>query len=84
MRYENVTRNRRTKIDEMPSKYYPGQTWEKPTKEVKCCGEWIECRHFTNTCDHCNADYNQSGDRLAPREQWGEETGETWHDIIDL
>ncbi|MGB3203714.1 MAG: hypothetical protein WBB28_01860 [Crinalium sp.] len=39
------------------------------------CGEEVELAHFTNTCDKCGADYNSSGDRLAPREYWGEETG---------
>lgn len=37
--------------------------------------------HMTNTCDRCGVDYNMSGQRLAPREQWGEETGETYSDI---
>ncbi len=41
------------------------------------CGEDIECRDFTNTCQ-CGADFNMSGHRLAPRDQWGEETGEHW------
>jgi hypothetical protein len=30
----------------------------------------------------CGADYNMSGQMLAPREQWGEETGETVADIL--
>lgn len=48
---------------------------------VKCdCGEEIMCHGFTSTCE-CGADYNMSGQRLAPREQWGEETGETYADI---
>jgi hypothetical protein len=47
---------------------------------VKCgCGRKVECHDFTNTCD-CGADYNFGGQRLAPREQWGEETGEHWSD----
>lgn len=50
--------------------------------EVKCaCGRWVLCAGFTNTCE-CEADYNMSGTRLAPRSQWGEETGETASDII--
>jgi hypothetical protein len=46
--------------------------------------ECIECRAhvslsgFTNTCCECGADYSMDGSRLAPREQWGEETGEHW------
>ena len=44
------------------------------------CGQEVEFSGFTNTCE-CGADYNWSGDRLAPRSQWGEETGEHWSDI---
>lgn len=36
---------------------------------------------FLNTCD-CGRDYNGSGQLLAPRSQWGEETGETLADIL--
>jgi hypothetical protein len=43
------------------------------------CGSEVELRGFTNTCD-CGADYNMSGQRLAPRSQWGEETGEPWYE----
>lgn len=50
---------------------------------VKCdCGREVECSGFTSTCD-CGLDYNGSGQQLAPREQWGEETGEHWTDIIN-
>lgn len=51
-------------------------------------GECIECKHpvdldgFTNTCDGCGADYSMSGQQLAPREQWGEETGEAWWECL--
>jgi hypothetical protein len=50
-------------------------------------GECVNCKRrvtlsgFTNTCD-CGADYNSSGQLLAPRSQWGEETGETASDIL--
>ena len=47
---------------------------------VKCCGEEMICEDFTNTCDICGRDYNSAGQELAPRSQWGEETGETWQD----
>ena len=43
------------------------------------CGEEVELSHFTNTCE-CGIDYNMSGQLLAPRSQWGEETGEHWTD----
>ena len=36
---------------------------------------------WINTCD-CGADYNGSGQRLAPRYMWGEETGEHWCDTV--
>ena len=51
---------------------------ERKTKVIICdCGEDVECHDFTNTCQ-CGADFNMSGQRLAPRDQWGEETGEHW------
>lgn len=45
------------------------------------CGERVELIGFTNTCS-CGADYNRFGELLAPRSQWGEETGETVSDIL--
>ncbi len=45
---------------------------------VSCCNEDVRCHHFTATCEHCGADYNSAGQRLAPRSQWGKETGEHW------
>ena len=51
-------------------------------KAVTCdCGETVTCSGFTNTCT-CGADYNMSGQLLAPRAQWGEETGETADEIL--
>jgi hypothetical protein len=46
------------------------------------CGEAVELSAFTNTCSQCGRDYNMSGQELAPRSQWGEETGEHWADIL--
>ncbi len=46
------------------------------------CGEEVELEGFTNTCERCGNDYNASGQLLAPREQWGEETGETAADLL--
>lgn len=50
----------------------------------ECCGQefYLDC--FTNTCSECGADYNSSGQMLAPRSQWGEETGESVHDILSV
>lgn len=48
----------------------------------KCeCGGEVMLSGFTNTCK-CGADYNSSGQRLASREQWGEETGESLSEIL--
>lgn len=47
------------------------------------CGEEVYLTGFTNTCDGCNADYNMSGQLLADRSQWGEETNESLSDILD-
>lgn len=41
--------------------------------ECQCGGE-VYLEGFTNTCEQCGADYNLSGQRLAPRAQWCEET----------
>lgn len=46
------------------------------------CGAAVHLTSFTNTCHQCAADYNMSGSQLAPRSQWGEETGETVADIL--
>jgi len=46
---------------------------ELPSKYYSC---------DVNTCD-CGKDYNGSGQLLAPRSQWGEETGETYVDIMN-
>lgn len=52
---------------------------------LKCdCGAKVQLDGFTNTCDRCRADYNMSGQRLAPRSQWGEETGESLGDILRI
>jgi len=45
------------------------------------CARHVTLSGFTNTCE-CGADYNMAGQRLAPRSQWGEETGETADDIL--
>lgn len=47
---------------------------------LRCdCGARIEMYDaMTNSCDRCPREYNGSGSLLAPRECWGEETGEHW------
>lgn len=50
---------------------------------IRCnCGSEVLCGEFTNTCSNCGRDYNMSGQLLAPREQWGEDTGESLSDIL--
>lgn len=56
--------------------------WVAGLTEVMCCGEFVECYGFTNTCPTCSADFNMSGHQLAPRHLWGEETGESAADIM--
>jgi hypothetical protein len=49
---------------------------------LRCdCRRKVELWGFTNSCD-CGRDYNFAGQLVAPREQWGEETGEHWSDCI--
>jgi hypothetical protein len=48
------------------------------------CGEQLYLDCFTNTCEKCGADYNSAGQELAPRSQWGYETGESVQDILDV
>lgn len=51
---------------------------------LKCdCGEEIYLDLFTNSCD-CGRDYNRSGQLLSPRECWGEETGESLSEILNI
>lgn len=52
-------------------------THKEPAIGLCDCGCEVSLGGFTNTCE-CGADYNWSGQRLAPRECWGEETGEHW------
>jgi len=51
-------------------------------KTITCCDHELDCPEFTNTCPYCGADYNWAGQRLAPRSQWGEETGESLAEIM--
>jgi len=51
--------------------------------ECNDCGAGVALDGFTNTCV-CGADYNMSGQQLASRDQWGEETGERLSDILNI
>jgi hypothetical protein len=54
--------------------------YRRPAIGRCACGEAVALEAFTNTCPNCGRDYNMSGQELAPRSQWGEETGEHWTD----
>jgi hypothetical protein len=51
---------------------------------VVCCNEEIVCYDFTNTCSKCGRDYNFAGQSLAPRSEWGWDTGEHPDDIVNF
>jgi hypothetical protein len=44
--------------------------WIPSSTEMECCGRWISLDGFTNGCPVCHQEYNFSGQKLAPREQW--------------
>lgn len=57
--------------------------FNRPPKRVpvvRCdCGAKVHCEDgWANECDRCGTEYNGSGQQLAPRSQWGEETGEVF------
>lgn len=56
--------------------------WEPAIGQCEC-GEEVHLEGFTNTCE-CGRDYNLSGQLLADRSQWGEETGESLSDILSI
>ena len=59
--------------------------WTDPAIGIcDVCGCEVELSSFTNTCYQCGADYNSAGERLALREQWGEETQEYPADIARI
>jgi hypothetical protein len=56
-----------------------GNDFLRMRKIIKCdCGESLLLfDSMTNGCN-CGREYNGSGQELAPRRFWGEETGETF------
>jgi hypothetical protein len=60
---------------------YTNSNWEPGVIECVCGAEVTLAMSMTNTCAACERDYNGYGQLLAPREQWGEETGESSGDI---
>lgn len=61
------------------------RTWSyNEPAQLRCsCGAVVSLDGFTNACD-CGRDYNSCGSLLAPRSQWGEETGESLADILRI
>jgi hypothetical protein len=57
----------------------------EPTNTFPCanCGTGLERYRGEGdiSCPSCGAEHNSFGQRLAPRSQWGEETGESLSDI---
>jgi hypothetical protein len=55
---------------------------DRVVKVVRCtCGGEVVCVDaWANTCgsDTCTTEWNGFGQRLAPRQFWGEETGESF------
>ena len=62
--------------------YYESEFRYRVPAQILCCEEWMSLGKFTNTCTYCGCDYNGSGQLLASRSHWGEETGEHWTDCI--
>jgi hypothetical protein len=54
----------------------------EPAIGICDCGEEVVLQGFTCTCHGCGADYNSAGQKLAPRSQWGCETGESVAEIL--
>ncbi len=69
---------------------YPGRIrrWTNRYKNPrlgKCdCGETVILDSFTCECEKCGQLYNSSGQKLAPPEQWGWDTGEDPNDILRI
>tara|TARA_Y100001958_G_C21137991_1_gene477454 strand:- start:195 stop:647 length:453 start_codon:yes stop_codon:yes gene_type:complete len=62
--------------------YYENEFSYRVPSQIKCCDEWLSLGKFTNTCGSCGCDYNGSGQLLAARHHWGEETGEHWSECV--
>ena len=62
--------------------YYENEFNYRVPAKIKCCDKWLSLGSFTNTCNKCGADYNGSGQLLASRSFWGEETGEHWSECL--
>ncbi len=82
---ENLRKCRAKEYDVLDSGVHEHEReWKEPAIGRCDCGHEIYLESFTNTCEKCGADYNMSGQHLAPRSQWGEETGETADEILNI
>ena len=64
------------------------ETWQRYEPPViqclRCQGEVTLSDAWLSTCPRCGADYNGSGQLLAHRSLWGEETGEHPADLLQI
>jgi len=66
------------KIVKYPTQDEKGRT-VTPMIITCACGNLLHLDDsFANECDSCQLEYNMQGQMLAPRSQWGEETGESF------
>jgi hypothetical protein len=61
---------------------YEHSYWEPGELRCVCGAVVVIDMLMTNTCRNCGRDYNSSGQLLAPREQWGWDTGESLGEIL--
>lgn len=57
-------------------KSWDASYWEPAVIRCRCGEELTLYSSWANECEVCHLEYNGSGQELAPRTQWGEETGE--------
>lgn len=58
-------------------------SYREPAVGRCSCGRHVVLDGFTCPCE-CGRDYNWAGQQLAPRSQWGEETGESLGEILSI
>lgn len=75
---DNLRKCRAGEIDVLPPVVESFTARHVEPGEGRCsCGAIVQFFGGDETCSGCGRDYNGSGQELAPRSQWGEETGET-------
>ena len=77
-----------TQAERMVDEGVVTETWRRYEPPViqclRCPGEVMLSDAWLSTCLRCGADYNGSGQLLAPRHLWGEETGEHPADLLQI